>query len=270
MSQAFWHACGAGQRRTAEYLLGRGADLAWEPDYAQGTALDAATGAGTRQENVITWLRELERPQPAECCDAQTPMGTTPANAVSMSDTDVVGVGDHRHVTARDLDRWWPPCAWRTSARHRGDRLRRRRRPCTRTGSDFHAGVPITSPKVDIDNGCCTACITLAWVGSTSGAKWLTKSSSGSQAKLCSSTNEMSKGRGARPSPEQGTEGFALVEPERGDVDQAHHVRASVPSAVDDLAAVRVGHHDRRAVLECQHLAQPGHVIGERGLRELG
>jgi ankyrin repeat protein len=57
--QAFWHACGAGQRRTAEYLLGRGADLAWEPDYAQGTALDAATGTGTQQENVITWLREL-------------------------------------------------------------------------------------------------------------------------------------------------------------------------------------------------------------------
>jgi len=59
VSQAFWHACGAGQRRTADYLLGRGADLAWEPDYAQGTALDAATGTGTRQENVITWLREL-------------------------------------------------------------------------------------------------------------------------------------------------------------------------------------------------------------------
>jgi uncharacterized protein len=59
VSQAFWHACGAGQRRTAEYLLGRGADLAWEPDYAYGTALDAAAGTGTRQENVITWLREL-------------------------------------------------------------------------------------------------------------------------------------------------------------------------------------------------------------------
>jgi uncharacterized protein len=62
VSQAFWHACGAGQRRTAEYLLGRGADLAWEPDYAQGTALDAATGTSTRQENVITWLRELGAP----------------------------------------------------------------------------------------------------------------------------------------------------------------------------------------------------------------
>jgi uncharacterized protein len=59
VSQAFWHACAAGQRRAAEYLLARGADLNWEPDYAQGTALDAASGQGTRQENVISWLREL-------------------------------------------------------------------------------------------------------------------------------------------------------------------------------------------------------------------
>lgn len=57
VSQAFWHACAAGQRRAAEYLLARGADLNWEPDYAHGTPLDAAAGLGTRQENVITWLR---------------------------------------------------------------------------------------------------------------------------------------------------------------------------------------------------------------------
>ena len=58
ISQAFWHACAAGRRRTAEYLLDRGADLAWTPDYAEGTALDAATGYGTERENVISWLRE--------------------------------------------------------------------------------------------------------------------------------------------------------------------------------------------------------------------
>jgi hypothetical protein len=57
--QAFWHACQAGQRRAAEYLLSRGADLSWEPDYAHGTPLDAAAGLSTRQENVISWLREL-------------------------------------------------------------------------------------------------------------------------------------------------------------------------------------------------------------------
>jgi hypothetical protein len=59
ISQGFWHACGAGQRRAAERLLRAGADLNWEPDYAQGTALDAATGLGTRQENVITWLGSI-------------------------------------------------------------------------------------------------------------------------------------------------------------------------------------------------------------------
>lgn len=59
ISQAFWHACAAGQRRTADYLLSRGADLNWEPDYAWGTPLDAASGQSTRQENLITWLREL-------------------------------------------------------------------------------------------------------------------------------------------------------------------------------------------------------------------
>jgi ankyrin repeat protein len=59
VSQAFWHACAGGQRRAAEYLLARGADLNWEPDYAHGTPLDAASGPSTRQENVISWLREL-------------------------------------------------------------------------------------------------------------------------------------------------------------------------------------------------------------------
>ena len=59
VSQAFWHACAGGERRTAEYLLSRGADLNWEPDYAQGTPLDAAGGRSTQQENVISWLREL-------------------------------------------------------------------------------------------------------------------------------------------------------------------------------------------------------------------
>ena len=59
VSQAFWHACAGGQRRAAQYLLSRGADLNWEPDYAQGTPLDTARGLDTRQENVISWLREL-------------------------------------------------------------------------------------------------------------------------------------------------------------------------------------------------------------------
>jgi hypothetical protein len=32
--------------------------LNWEPEYAHGTALDAAQGRGTQRENVIAWLRE--------------------------------------------------------------------------------------------------------------------------------------------------------------------------------------------------------------------
>lgn len=58
VSGAFWHACAGGQRRAAEYLLARGGDLNWVPDYAEGTPLDAAGSLGTRQENVLTWLRE--------------------------------------------------------------------------------------------------------------------------------------------------------------------------------------------------------------------
>lgn len=58
ISQAFWHACGAGQRRAAELLLDRGADLYWSPEYAHGTALDAARGTGTQRQNVISWLEE--------------------------------------------------------------------------------------------------------------------------------------------------------------------------------------------------------------------
>ena len=58
VSQGFWHACAGGQRRAAERLLAAGAELNWEPDYARGTPLDAATGLGTRQENVISWLKD--------------------------------------------------------------------------------------------------------------------------------------------------------------------------------------------------------------------
>ncbi len=59
ISQGFWHACAAGQRRAAERLLSAGADVDWEPDYAEGTPLDAATGLGTRQNIVIEWLQSI-------------------------------------------------------------------------------------------------------------------------------------------------------------------------------------------------------------------
>src|SRR3984893_17688543 len=52
-------------------------------------------------------------------------------------------------------------------------------------GSAFQAGTPVTSWKADADNACCTAYMTLAFTGSTSAAKWFTKSSSDSQVKPC-------------------------------------------------------------------------------------
>jgi hypothetical protein len=58
VSKAFWHACSGAQRRAAEYLLSRGADLNWAPDYAKGTPLDAARADGTRRENVVRWLQD--------------------------------------------------------------------------------------------------------------------------------------------------------------------------------------------------------------------
>src|SRR5215218_10250377 len=52
-------------------------------------------------------------------------------------------------------------------------------------GSALQAGTPITSSRALQCNGCWTANMTLALTGSTSAAKWLTKSSSGIQAKRC-------------------------------------------------------------------------------------
>jgi uncharacterized protein len=58
VSQAFWHACSAGQRRAAEELLAAGADLNWVPDYAEGSPLDVAGNRGTGRDNLIGWLQE--------------------------------------------------------------------------------------------------------------------------------------------------------------------------------------------------------------------
>lgn len=72
ISQAFWHACGAAQRRAAERLVNAGADLAWVPEYAEGTALDAATGRSTRRDNVINWLIE-QGARPHDSAAQETP-----------------------------------------------------------------------------------------------------------------------------------------------------------------------------------------------------
>jgi ankyrin repeat protein len=60
LNDAFWQACNGGYRRTAEYLLSRGADLNWIPNYAKQTPLGIASSAGhdTGREALVNWLRD--------------------------------------------------------------------------------------------------------------------------------------------------------------------------------------------------------------------
>jgi uncharacterized protein len=59
VNAAFWQACAGGQRRVAEYLLAKGADINWVPEYAKSTPLDAAGNLGTRRGTLTSWLRSL-------------------------------------------------------------------------------------------------------------------------------------------------------------------------------------------------------------------
>jgi len=56
LSEAFWQACHGGQRRAAEYLLARGADIDATPGYSDQTALDVAGAIDTRRETMVAWL----------------------------------------------------------------------------------------------------------------------------------------------------------------------------------------------------------------------
>ena len=59
INHAFNQACAGGQPRAAAYLLERGADPQWTPDYAKDrTAAKAAIGGGTRWGILQDWLRE--------------------------------------------------------------------------------------------------------------------------------------------------------------------------------------------------------------------
>ncbi len=63
VTQAFWSACHGGQRRTAQYLLERGADLNWVGWDAK-TPHDAAVG--NRSYDLVAWLRTLGAKSRAE------------------------------------------------------------------------------------------------------------------------------------------------------------------------------------------------------------
>jgi len=55
INHAFWWACHGGQQTTAAYLLARGADVDWLPDWEDVTPLDAAESAEAPQ--LVAWLR---------------------------------------------------------------------------------------------------------------------------------------------------------------------------------------------------------------------
>jgi ankyrin repeat protein len=58
INHAFWQACHGGQRRMAELLLARGADINWTPDYAEETPLQIAGSTDTCRGILSDWLRE--------------------------------------------------------------------------------------------------------------------------------------------------------------------------------------------------------------------
>jgi uncharacterized protein len=55
VSHAFWQACHGGERAAAEYLLARGADVNWVPEWAKQTPVDMAESAGAK--DLVEWLR---------------------------------------------------------------------------------------------------------------------------------------------------------------------------------------------------------------------
>jgi uncharacterized protein len=57
LTDAFWQACHGGQRRTAEYLLGLGAELNGTPSWGDDTPLDVAESVDTGRQALVTWLR---------------------------------------------------------------------------------------------------------------------------------------------------------------------------------------------------------------------
>jgi ankyrin repeat protein len=56
VTDAFYQACAGAQRRMAEHLLARGADLNGTPSWGEDMPLDAATGVETRRQLLVSWL----------------------------------------------------------------------------------------------------------------------------------------------------------------------------------------------------------------------
>ena len=58
LDEAFWQACHGGQRRTAEYLLDRGANIDATPDYSDSLPVQVAGEPDTMRSALVTWLKE--------------------------------------------------------------------------------------------------------------------------------------------------------------------------------------------------------------------
>jgi uncharacterized protein len=56
INQAFWGACHGGQQQCAAYLLDRGADINWIPEWENRSPWDAATRQGATE--LADWLRD--------------------------------------------------------------------------------------------------------------------------------------------------------------------------------------------------------------------
>nr|WP_230208356.1 hypothetical protein [Microlunatus sp. Gsoil 973] len=61
----------------------------------------------------------------------------------------------------------------------------------------------------------------------------------------------------------QGADRLALVQAERGDVDQADDIGCILAESRDDLATIGVTDNDHRPALARQNGAQPGNVVGQ-------
>ena len=136
-------------------------------------------------------------------------------------------------------------------------------------GSDFQAGTPITSVKADGGQGLLHGVHHPRLGRLDVGGEVVDEVVLGEPAIAARVGEQMRERRRHRPLREQRAERLALVEAERGDVDEADDVRSIGAERGDDLAAVGVSGDDRRAVLELEHLAQPGDVVGQRVQWEL-
>jgi len=58
LDEAFWQACHGGQRRMAEYLLDRGANIDATPDYSDSPPVEVAGQPDTMRSALVSWLEE--------------------------------------------------------------------------------------------------------------------------------------------------------------------------------------------------------------------